>query len=261
MKLTVTPRSPVLDATADPFAVLDSFRGIPQAMFFAIGPVIPENLDEGRALVRALPPGSRLWIRDLITDDIPRYDGAAQPEDLPGEVLRVYATEQGHQVVNYLNCLVRAKLGLPFHKRGEFVSEPNAWQMRWSRHCEVLGRCGAEVEQDEAHARIHGALEELDLSLARPIACIGHKTYHVVVNEDVNFGDECYLRERTSLKCDLERPGRKTGTALSASIADRWRSTHFFPVDEVLELARESFSSVQQAIAGRPVDAVEAPLQ
>ncbi len=259
MKLTLTPRSPFLDATADPFAILDSFRGIAQPMFFAIGPVIDENLEEARAVVRALPPGSRLWVRDLITKDIPRFDKTVRVAEPPGESLRRYAVEQGHHIVHYLNCLVRAELGLPFHKRGEFVSEPNPWQVRWSQHCKVLGRCGAEVPEDEARERIDDALGDLDLTLDRPVERFGHKSYRVTVREDVNFGDECYLRELTSLKCDLERLGRKTGTALSASIADRWRNTHFFPVDEVLELARESYARVQQAIDGRPVGAVEAP--
>ena len=61
------------------------------------------------------------------------------------------------------------------------------------------------------------------------------------MNEEVNFGDECYLREKTTLKIDLYKIGRKTGTSLSPEIAARWKATHFFPVDEVLQLARESY--------------------
>ena len=56
---------------------------------------------------------------------------------------------------------------------------------------------------------------------------------------------ETWLRERTGLKVDLAREGRKTGTSLSADIVARWRATRFFPIDEVLELGRESFRRAQ----------------
>jgi hypothetical protein len=34
----------------------------------------------------------------------------------------------------------------------------------------------------------------------------------------------------------------KTGTALTQSIAARWKEVDFFPVDEMIELARDSYA-------------------
>jgi hypothetical protein len=143
-------------------------------------------------------------------------------------------------VVSYLNCVVRAELGLNFHKRGEFVSEPNTWQMKWSAFCNVHESCSLEQPEEVERAAIQAALADLGLTLAQPLRKFAHKSYAVVTNEEVNFGDECYLRELASLKIDLWKDGHKTGTALSSAIAARWRAYNFFPVDEVLELAKES---------------------
>lgn len=242
MKLTLTPRSEYLGSTHDPFDILGTFEGLACNMFFAVGPVCHDNFDEAKAIIGALPKGSKLWVRELMHKDIPGYhaDLAKQPE-YRGDELREYALEKGHFVVHYLNCLVRAELGLPFHKRGEFVSEPNTWQLGWSKHCKVRDACGREVGENEALARIGSAISELGLTLAKPPEKFGHKSYEVYVNEDVNFGDECFVRETTELKIDLYKQGRKTGTALSKAIVARWRQTDFFPVDDVLGLARESF--------------------
>ncbi len=252
MKLTLTPRSAFLRTEDDPFAILDSFRGIAQDMFFAVGPVCHDNQREAERIIRALPPGSRLWVRELIVKDVPGYDAAPPAGDCGGERLRLLARQQGHQVVNYLNCIVRSGLGLGFHKYGEFVSEPNAWQVDWSQGCASRHLCGAPVGEEEARARIDGALDELglELELAQPVRKFGYKCYEVTVRQDVCFGDECYLRERSGLKTDLARQGRKTGTALSASIAQRWRERELFPVDELLDLARESYARVQAEICG-----------
>ncbi len=240
MELTLTPRSEILDYRLDPFSILDSFSGVACNMFFTIGPVCQDNFEEAKELIRAVPPGSKVWVRDLIIKDIPTMDSAPRPDYRANE-LRIFAREQGHQVVSYLNCVARAELGLPFHKRGEFVSEPNTWQLEWSQqYCKALAQCSPELPAEEERAAIQSALGELGLTLAKPLHKFAHKSYNVVTNEEVNFGDECYLRELTSLKIDLWKEGSKTGTALTHSIARRWKEYDFFPVDEMLELAKES---------------------
>jgi hypothetical protein len=247
MKVTLTPRSKYLDCSTDPYEILESFKGLKCNLFFAVGPVCHDNQEEARSILRALPRGSRLWVRDLIVKDVPRYDGPLSSLWAPAaEHLRRFAVEQGHTIVHYLNCIVRAELGLSFHKRGEFVSEPNPWQIRWCDRCKVLNTCGRTVAHRDALDRIEATLDQLGLTLAAAPRRFGHKSYRVIVNEDVNFGDECYLRETTGLKTDLVLPGRKTGTALSQDIVDRWRRHEFFPVDEVLALARDSYEIAQR---------------
>ncbi len=238
MEVTLTPRSAALEYRDDPFAILDSFRGIATSTFFTIGPVCPDNLDEAREIIRCLPADSRVWVRELIVKDIPTLkDGLSAS----GEELRRFARDQGHQVISYLNCVARAGVGLGFHKRGEFVSEPNAWQLAHCERCPSRALCTPEQSEEEERLRIQAALSELGLSLARPLEKFAHKSYNVVSREEVNFGDEAYLRELSGLKVDLWKEGKKTGTALSPSIAARWKEVDFFPVDEMLELARESY--------------------
>jgi hypothetical protein len=240
VELTLTPRSKFLEYTIDPFPILESFIGISTQMFYTVGPVCGDNFDEAREILRAIPPRSKVWVRDLIIKDIPAVSSGARKDSCSDE-LRRFARDQGHFVVSYLNCLVRAEVRLGFHKRGEFVSEPNIWQLDWSRFCKVREQCSFEEPEDRERSRIESALRDLALSPAKPPEKFGHKSYAVVANEDVNFGDECYLRERTGLKIDLWKEGRKTGTALTASIAARWKETDFFPVDEMIELGKETY--------------------
>lgn len=252
VELTLTPRSAYLDYTADPFEILASFAGVACNMFYTLGPLCHDNFDEAQALLRALPPHSQVWVKPLIVKDIPGYMAAAQPAgDHGAETLRQLAQAQGHTVISYLNCVVRAGVGLGFHKRGEFVSEPNTWQLRWAETCPAREVCMPELPEAEERRRLAAALVELGLTLARPPEKFAHKSYTVWVNEAVNFGDEVYLRELTGLKIDLYQPGRKTGTALSPAIVRRWRETDFFPVDELLALARASFQTAFAA-AGDP---------
>jgi hypothetical protein len=242
VELTVTPRSKYLDYQLDPFEILQSFEGVACQMFYTVGPVCHDNFDEAKAIIRAIPQGSKVWVKELIVKDIPAY-AAAKTSDYGAETLREFAVTQGLRVVSYLNCVVRAEVGLGFHKRGEFVSEPNPWQLKWADgFCKVKDLCSRELPETEELDRINAALSALALTLARPSRKFGHKSYEVFVNEDINFGDECYVREITGLKVDLYKPGRKTGTALSRAIVDRWRETQFFPVDEMLALAKESFN-------------------
>ena len=240
MEVTLTPRSAALAYAKDPFEILDSFRGIACRTFFTIGPVCGDNLDEARAIIGCLPAKSQVWVRELIVKDIPNLPGGSGLS-ASGEELRRYAQEQGHTVISYLNCVARAGVGLGFHKRGEFVSEPNTWQLAWCERCPSRDACVPEQPEEEERARIQSILPELGLSLARPVHKFGHKSYQVVCAEEVNFGDEAYLRELSGLKIDLWQEGRKTGTALTRSIAARWQEVDFFPVAEMLELARESY--------------------
>ncbi len=246
MELTLTPRSAFLEYDNDPFPILESFQGLATEMFYTIGPVCEDNLAEARELIRCLPAGSRMWVRDLIVKDIPTLPAGGKDGAL-GETLREFARDQGHRVISYLNCVARAGVGLGFHKRGEFVSEPNTWQLHWCQTCAARAVCFAEQPAAEEERRIYAALAELGLSLARPLQKFAHKSYAVVVQQEVNFGDEAYLREITSLKIDLWKEGHKTGTAVTAAIADRWQATDFFPVEEMLALAKESY---QLAFAG-----------
>jgi hypothetical protein len=105
----------------------------------------------------------------------------------------------------------------------------------------VRALCGQELSEEEELQRIDSALYDLGLTLTQSPRKFGHKSYDVIVQEDVNFGDECYVRELTGLKVDLSKTGRKTGTSLSHSIARRWKAQNVFPVDEVLQLAKDSF--------------------
>lgn len=241
VKVTLTPRSEYLEAKADPFEVLESFDGVRANMFYYIGPICHDNFDEAREIIRCLPAKSSVWVKELIDKGSPYYDRGQLHADFRCNELRSYAADLGHPVFDYLNCVVRANVGLGFHKRGEFVSEPNPWQLKWCEQCRVLSQCDSTMSEEEERGRIDATLRDIGLTLKEKPEHFGHKSYRVLVNQDVNFGDECYIREKTSLKVDVNSPGRKTGTSLSASIIDRWRAYDFYPVDELMDIARESF--------------------
>jgi hypothetical protein len=241
VKVTLTPRSNYLEAANDPFEILDSFRGVRTAMFFAVGPICHDNADEAKELIRCLPPQSRMWVKSLIARDLPRFNGQPSITDEKAEELRRFASSQGHHVFDYLNCTVRAEAGLGFHKRGEFVSEHNAWELGKCRECKTLAICDVQLSEREERKCIDSALGDIGVTLREKPDKTGYKTYRVTADQDVNFGDECYVRELTGLKIDLESPGRKTGTSLTDSIVERWRIFDFFPVDELMGLAKESY--------------------
>lgn len=240
VELTLTPRSRQLRYHTDPFKVLKSFEGVQANVFYTVGPICEDNFEEAKAILRAIPPGKMVWVRELISKNIPGYS-VEDVKKYRGDELRAYAGEIGHPVVHYINCVVRSGVGLGFHKRGEFVSEPNPWQLHFCEVCPAKEVCQVEITEEDALHRMETALADLNLTLAQPIRKFGHKSYEIFVNEEVNFGDECYLREKTTLKIDLYKVGRKTGTSLSPDIATRWKASQFFPVDEVLQLARESY--------------------
>lgn len=242
VELTLTPRSDYLEYHADPFPVLESFAGVQCNMIYTVGPVCHDNVEEAKDILRVIPPGSKVWVRDLIVKDLPEYSRG--PATSSGDQLREYALSHGHRLVPYLNCVVRAEVGLGFHKRGEFVTEKNVWQLKWAESCKVRELCACELPEEEERARIDAALHNLALTFAESPDKFGHKCYNVVVNEEVNFGDECYLRELTGLKVDLRKIGRKTGTFISRSIAARWKQQDLYPIDELFLMARESFQRV-----------------
>jgi hypothetical protein len=241
VKVTLTPRSGFLEVDRDPFEVLNSFGGVRCAMVYFVGPVCRDNLDEAREIVAALPAGAPVWVKELIVKDSPYFKASADPVTARVEELRRFAAESGHPVADYLNCLVRAEVGLPFHKRGEFVSEPNEWELLKCRNCRTLSACDVRLTETQERKRIRAALDDIGVTEYQRPEKFGYKSFRVIVKEDVNFGDECYVREKACLKVDLCSPGRKTGTSLTASIVDRWRRKDFFPVDELMDLARESY--------------------
>ena len=241
VKVTLTPRSVYLNATDNPFDVLESFRNVCCPMYYAIGPVCHDNYEEAKTLIDCLPSQSSMWVKELIIKDVPMLGENPPPLRYSAESLRHYAAERGHHVFDYLNCLVRAEVGLPFHKRGEFVSEKSLWELSQCGICRAFDRCDVQLSEPEERSRIAAALDDLGITLPDPPEKSGYKSYRCIARDEVNFGDECYLREKTSLKVDLSSPGRKTGTALTVSIIKRWQKKEIFPVDEMMALARESY--------------------
>ena len=240
--LTVTPRSKFLQYHSNPYEIVDSFRDTKTSMFYTIGPVTQDNVDEAKRIIDYLPSGSYMIVRELILKDIPGF-----PNDkniVSCEKLREYASSKGFKVMSYLNCLVRSKLGLPFHKHGEFISEPNIWQNEWCSICNSKHLCGEKLRDEEEKDRILRILKELGLTLAEDIQKKCYKTYLVNVNEDVSFGDESYVREKACLKVDLAKQGRKTGSAISKSIYNRWKMIGFLPIDDLYKEAKQVFDQV-----------------
>jgi len=245
VQVTLTPRSSSIDYTNNPFEILDTFREVKTNMFYVIAPVCLDNIDESKKIISELPAESYVSIKLLTTKNIPGMTGIPEPGAELYDELCSFAEAKGHYVVSYLNCVVRSRLRLPFHKCGEFVSEHNIWQLKWSRNCPVRSACASKINVNSAERKINSALSDLQLTLAEPIKKRAYKTYNVVVNEDVNFGDEAYIRELTNLKVDLIKTGRKTGSSLSESIFNRWIKIGFFPVAEVHQLGKECYDKVQ----------------
>jgi hypothetical protein len=240
--LTITPRSRFLEYYNDPYEIIDSFRDIKSSIFYTVGPVSQDNLDEAKRIIDYLPARSYMIVRELILKDIPNY-----PNDkniVSCEKLREYANSKGFNVMSYLNCLVRSKLGLPFHKHGEFISEPNVWQNKWCGVCDSRNLCGESLTDDEEKNKIFKILKELNLTLESEIQKKYYKTYLVNVNEDVSFGDESYIREKACLKVDLFKKGRKTGSTLSKNIYERWNKVGFFPIEDLYKEAEEIFGRI-----------------
>ncbi len=240
--LTVTPRSEFLEYHTDPYEIIDSFRDIKSSVFYTIGPVTQDNIDEAKSLIDYLPSKSYMIVRELILKDIPNFPN--NKNIVSCEKLRKYATSKGFNVMSYLNCLVRSRLGLPFHKHGEFISEPNVWQDKWCAVCDSRNLCGENLTDDEEKDKILKVLKELNLTLKSEIQKKCYKTYLVNVNEDVSFGDESYIREKACLKVDLSKKGRKTGSAISKSIYERWSKVGFLPIDALYEEAEKIFRKV-----------------
>lgn len=240
--LTITPRSKFLEYSSDPYEIIDSFRDIKSSVFYTVGPVCQDNLDEAKKIIDYLPEKSYMIVRELIVKDIPNF-----PNDkniISCERLREYSDSKGFNVMSYLNCQVRSKIGLPFHKHGEFISEPNIWQNKWCNVCDSKILCGEKLTDDEEKARILRVLNELNLTLDGEIQKKCYKSYLVCVNEDVSFGDESYIREKACLKVDLVKMGRKTGSAISKSIYERWKKIEFLPIDDLYKEAEEIFNKI-----------------
>lgn len=248
VQLTLTPRSDFLDTFKNPFEILDTFRGIKTSMFYVIAPVLQENFAEAKKLISLLPPDSYVNIKLLTTKKIPGIIDIAEPNISLYDELCNYAKSRGCYVVSYMNCVVRSRIGYTFHKCGEFVHERNIWQLRWSKYCKVKEKCVNELSEPDEVSDIMNALSYLKLTLKKNIKKIGFKTFNVVVNEDVNFGDEAYLREITGLKVNLINENRKTGSSLSKNIHNRWKTISFFPVEEVHQLGKECYETVKKIL-------------
>jgi hypothetical protein len=195
-KLSVPPRSTTLDTRTDPFQALHSVINVPREnLYVLIGPVAADGLDEARALMAKLPPGTWCDVKPLTRSGINTVVSTPIPSAEAMADLRTEGRARGLMVTDYFGCQLRRRLGRSFYK----ASSAPPYVRDTCRQCEGQPRCfphrslDTPVVATEAFDHIRKEAAAVGLPLGQATS-LGPAKTSFQCEVPASRGDETYSR-------------------------------------------------------------------
>jgi len=207
-------------------------------IFFLVGPLVKDNLNEAREIIEALPEKAWLDVKPLTKAGIPGIENIETPSEAEIESLRNLARKKHMTVTDYFGCRFRIPLNRPFYKAhdaSEYVSVE-------CRQCENRSRCFQEKDKEQLEISIRKEAAEVGLKLDSS-SQFGPGTTLFACETPTSRGDETYLSELFNHRVLLSSvPDGSQGGSFCLEDEDvhkRWERTGMFPTSQLEKLAEK----------------------
>jgi hypothetical protein len=275
LKLTATPRSPTLGVTRDPMALVRSAAHLdPRRVHWVVGPLAEDGLEDARAVLDALPAGSRLTLKPVNLAGLPSL-AAAQPLGAePLHDLEARARARGLVVTEFFCSAGLAQVGRGFFDVDRLTGQADqgrrALDLVTCAGCPSRTQCHGPLDEGLLRRRLEAELRVLGLTARGPPERLAPRSLRLAVEEPASRGDETYLAHALGPPVRVTLSTRERGPSEGGSFCNvepavlrRWWATGFLPVNElnaaaarVLEdLRRRLGSEVPEILAGLRADA------
>lgn len=272
LKLTATPRAAALGVRRDPLELVRSTAGLdPSRLHWVVGPLTADGLDEARAILAALPRGSRVTLKPLNAAGLPALAGAPVLAPLARLGLEDEALARGLVVTEFFCREGLARVGRGFFDVDELTGQADlgrrALDLVTCAGCPSRAQCHGPLDEAALRRRLEALLPGLGLTAKGPAVRTGPRAFALDVAEPASRGDETYLSHALGQPVRLRLSTRERGASeggsfcnVDAAVLRRWHHAGFLPVsdlnaaaEKILEdLRRRLGAATPAALAGPP---------
>jgi hypothetical protein len=262
LKLTATPRSESLSVQRDPLHLVSSAEAIDARMlYWVVGPLVQDNVEDTVRVLEALPSGSRLFLKKLNYAGLPQLANVGPLSDEDYGRLEQIAMQRGHIVTEWF-CDGLARVGKGFYDVDKITQQPpSAKRDRELGHCASCRSnplCYAELAMEDFKNQLWCHLRFLGLHLMEEPRRTGKRSFEIKVKEPSSRGEETYLnhviRPHVSININTRESGRSQGGSfcnIDREVLKRWYDNGFFPVTELNNVAEHILGDIRRIFSSR----------
>jgi hypothetical protein len=273
LELVATPGAAAPGGRRDPLALVATAAGLdPGRIHWVIGPLGADGLDEARAVLAALPRGSRLTLKPLGAPDLP--GPAAGARAMPAAALHDLEAEAhalGHTVTEFTCREGLARVGRAFFDVDRLTGQADlgrrAFDLLTCSGCPSRVQCHAPLDEAALRRRLSALLPDLGLTARAPPLRTGPHAVSLEVAEPASRGDEAYLAHavgqavRVALSSRARGADRLTGAEdlrgdVDGAVLRRWHAAGFLPVSDLNAAAAKILEDLRRRLG----DAIPAAL-
>ena len=261
LKLTATPRSPMLGVTGDPLILVGSTLGLSdERLFWVVGPLAADSEAEAARVIDALPAKSHVHLKPLNTAGLPELAGMApiSPEALAR--LEARAVHRGLTVTEWFCRRSLAPIGRGFFDVDKIATQApgpkRERELAVCQSCPSRDICHAPLDESALVPRLLSGLAELGLTPLSAPRRMSNRRFEIDVAEPASRGDETWLAhalgEPVSVRLSTREKGQSEGGAfcnVEDEVLRRWEARGFLPVRQLRHAARRILEEAL-AVAG-----------
>ena len=262
LKLTTTPRSESLSITRDSLALVHSAEPIDNKMlYWVVGPLVNDNQEDTERILKTLPKGSRLFLKNLNYYGLPHLDQVKPLAEQDYKRLEQVALDQGHIVTEWFcDSLARVNRGFfDVDKIEQQLDLPKKEkELAYCKSCSSYPICYAPLDIKKFRDQLDKHLEFLGLHLLDEPRRTGKRSFEIKVAEPSSRGEETYLnrviRQPVSININTRERGRSQGGSfcnIDREVLKRWYQTGFFPVTELNNVAKNVLDDIRRIFRKR----------
>ena len=239
LKLTITPKSSMLQYTPELDALIETAHNTPkERLFILIGPVAQDSTDAVKSILKRLPSNIFLDIKDITVDGIGPLNESMRPSQKVIAELRAYASSMGFFVTDYFTCLTRSKTQRPLFK---YHTAPSYMKESCTR-CPNLKICQTPLDEESTLSKITTLGKSIGLSLT-DYTTEEDGTLSFDSDTPVSRGDETYLCEMVNypIRINTRKEGTEGGcfSDEGATVLERWQEFNFYPTSEMIAITQK----------------------
>ncbi len=242
LKLSLTPKSKLLNYNSDVDNILQSITDIPKEnIFILIGPVAVDSFESTKEIINKIPSGYWIDIKKLTTAGILPSNYAATTEQI--ENLREIAIKKNLIVTDYFGCKIRVNMNRPFYKA---FSSPQYIKDTCKNFCPNYILCYKEKNINDLNKFVIEEAKEIGLTLKRINEYETDKLQYFS-EIPVSRGDETYLSELSNIEVLLNiKEGSQGGSFANEDIEihKRWEKYNMLPTTELNKLSIKIYSDL-----------------
>ncbi|MBM3233746.1 hypothetical protein FJZ19_01495 [Candidatus Pacearchaeota archaeon] len=262
LKLTTTPRSKSLSITRDPLDLVHSAEPIDNKMlYWVVGPLVNDNQEDTERILKTLPKGSRLFLKNLNYYGLPHLDQVKPLAEQDYKRFEQVALDQGHIVTEWF-CDSLARVNKGFFDVDKIEQQPDSpkkeREIAYCKSCSSYPICYTPLDVKGFRDQLDKHLEFLGLHLIDEPRRTGNRSFEIKVAEPSSRGEETYLNHvinpPVSININTREQGRSQGGSfcnIDGEVLKRWYQNGFFPVTELNNVAENVLDDIRRIFGKR----------